>query len=117
MVLVFLGLLWVFDILIALMVMVMMGTMITIISIINSNIFMFLGLVVECLLPTCLVTSIALLIVGPLSSWTVVALVAIAIRLQSANCYRDRAWRGRLRPWEVSHSHKDRRGGRDPRDS
>ena len=45
----------------------MMGTVITII-IINSNILMFLWLVVGRLLSTCLVTIIALLIVGRLSS-------------------------------------------------
>ena len=43
------------------------GVMITI-FIINSNILMFLWLVVGCLLPICLVTIIDLLIVGPLSS-------------------------------------------------
>ena len=70
-----LGLLWVFGILIPMMIMMMMmmtmGTMITIIIIIiiiNSNILMFLWLVVGCLLPTYLVTIIVLLIVGPLSS-------------------------------------------------
>ena len=62
-----LGLLWVFGILIPMMMIMMMGMMITI-FIINSNILMFLWLVVGCLLPTCLVTIIALLIVGPLSS-------------------------------------------------
>ena len=63
----FLGLLWVFGILIPMMIMMMMmGTMITII--INSSILMFDWLVVGCLLPTCLVMIIALLIVGPLSS-------------------------------------------------
>ena len=63
----FLGLLWVFGILIPMMIMMMMmmGTMITII--INSSILMFDWLVVGCLLPTCLVF-IALLIVGPLPS-------------------------------------------------
>ena len=51
------------------MMMMMMGTMITIIIIIiHSNILIFLWLVVGCLLPTCLVMIIALLIVGPLSS-------------------------------------------------
>ena len=59
-----LGLLWVFGILVPMM---MMGMMITI-FIINSNILMLLWLVVGCFLPTCLVTIIALLIVGPLSS-------------------------------------------------
>ena len=59
-----LGLLWVFGILVPMM---MMGMMITI-FIINSNILMFVWLVVGCLLPTCLVTVIALLIVGPPSS-------------------------------------------------
>ena len=43
------------------------GVMITI-FIINSNILMFLWLVVGCLLSICLVTIIDLLIVGPLSS-------------------------------------------------
>ena len=62
-----LGLLWVFGILIPMMMIMMMGMMITI-FIINSKILMFLWLVVGCLLPTCLVTIIALLIVGPLSS-------------------------------------------------
>ena len=62
-----LGLLWVFGILIPMMMIMMMGMMITI-FIINSNILMFLWLLVGCLLPTCLVTILALLIVGPLSS-------------------------------------------------
>ena len=63
----FLGLLWVFGILIPMMIMMMMmGTMITII--INSSFLMFDWLVVGCFLPTCLVMIIALLIVGPLSS-------------------------------------------------
>ena len=52
---------WVFGTLIPMMTMMMIGTMITI-NIINSNIF------IGCLLPTCLVTIIALLIGGPLSS-------------------------------------------------
>ena len=69
-----------FGILIPMMIMMMMGTMITII--INSSILMFDWLVVGCLLPTCLVF-IALLIVGP-----------IAKGLQSANCHRDRAYQG-----------------------
>ena len=46
-----LGLLWVFGILLPMMIMLMMGAMITI-FIINSNILMFLWLVVGCLLPT-----------------------------------------------------------------
>ena len=69
----FLGLLWVFGIYSSpMMMMMMMGTMITII-IINPNILMFLWLVIGCLLPTCLVTIIALLIAGPIFV-TVVAL-------------------------------------------
>ena len=50
------------------MMIMMMGMQMITIFIINSNILMFLWLVVGCLLPTCLVTIIALLIVEPLSS-------------------------------------------------
>ena len=93
----FLGLLWVFGIPIPMVIMMMMGTMITII-IINSNILMFLWMVVGCLLPTCLVTIIALLIRRATIFATVVALGAIAIRLQQANCHWDRACQG-TRSW------------------
>ena len=70
--------------------MMKMGTMITIIIIIiYSNVFMFLWLVDGRLLPTCLVTIITLLTVATIFV-TVVALGAIAIRLQWASCHRDR---------------------------
>ena len=117
-----------FGILIPMMIMMMMGTMITIV-IINSNISMFLWLVVGCLLPTCLVNDYRFIdrrvtifvtvvvalggIVGQLSQGSglsgnaVLVTVALFKTLMSESSF-----------FGSVHSHKDRAPlGRDPRDS
>ena len=73
--------------------MLMMMMMTAIMIIIITIILVFLWLVVGHLLPTCLLTIMALLTVGP-RCWDSCRFGAIAIGLQWVNCHRDRACQG-----------------------